>query len=103
MENVTFVDSRGLLIDGCKASSSYGVDDIVITDIDGSFIKSIDTSLENETGTLISNNLQTFGDCIEYSDNCMSYCPGVCLRTVKYEVEQFGTENYKLEVTGKSP
>ena len=101
MENVVFNDNRGLLVDGCMASSSYGVDNIVITDIDGSFISSMDSSAENETGVLISSSLPTFGDCVEYTDNCMSYCSDLCLRTVSYEVLHYGTEDIKLVVTGK--
>lgn len=100
-ENVAFSDSRGLIIDGCKASSSYGVDDIVITDIDGSFVSSIDASASNETGVLMSHVMQTFSECIELPDTCMQYCSDVCLQTISYKVEQYETEEMILRVTGK--
>jgi hypothetical protein len=97
IENVTFMDSRGLYVDACTAVSKYGVDDIVITDMDGSFV-------EGGYGVLVSNNdrMKFGGDnCFEYPSNCMAYCPGTCLRTVTYAVEQFGTENLQLLVTSK--
>ena len=101
IENVAFSDSRGLIIDGCKALSNHGVDDIIIADIDGSFVSSIDASANNETGVLMSNIMQTFSECIDYPDTCMQYCPGVCLQTISYKVEQYETEEVKLKVTGK--
>ena len=104
IENISISDSRGLFIDGCGAASKYGVDDIVITDLDGSFISSLgSTTSDNETfGVLVSNNARMmFGECFDYPSNCMAYCPGTCLRTVTFAVEQYGTENIKLEVTSE--
>jgi hypothetical protein len=105
MENVTISDSRGLFIDGCKASSSYGVDDVVLTDRDGYFAASLDGALfeEASAGVFVSSTAaMLFDGCIDYSANCMSYCPGICLRTVTYSIEQYGTENVMLVVTGAS-
>ena len=104
LQNVTVSDSRGLFVDGCKASSSYGVDDIVITDQDGYLAASLDGTsfLEAIPGAFVSNrDYMKFDDCIEYPDNCLAFCPGRCLRTLTYSVEQYGTENWKLKVTGE--
>ena len=104
LQNVTISDSRGLFMDGCKASSSYGVDDVVITDQDGYLLASLDGASFSEAtaGVFVSNkDYMKFDDCIEYPDNCLAYCPGRCLRTVTYLVEQYGTENVKLKVTGE--
>lgn len=91
-------------MDGCKASSVYGIDDIVITDVDGSLNPSGDS--EGTPGAFVSSfphMTEIFGDtCVEFEGNCMSYCPNVCLRTVTFGVEQFGTENVRLVVTSKS-
>eukprot|EP00804_Cyclotella_cryptica_P014145 CCRYP_005584-RA/>CCRYP_005584-RA protein AED:0.03 eAED:0.03 QI:259/1/1/1/0.94/0.9/20/117/3951 len=101
-ENVTVSDSRGLFIDACTASSKYGVDDIVINDLDGSLVASIaGNSAENETsGVFVSNSVSMkFSGCSEYLTNCLAYCPDLCLRTVTYAVEQFGTEGLNLVIT----
>eukprot|EP00804_Cyclotella_cryptica_P009369 CCRYP_018076-RB/>CCRYP_018076-RB protein AED:0.03 eAED:0.03 QI:374/1/1/1/0.94/0.9/20/617/4181 len=105
MQNVTVSHSGGLFMDACTASSKYGIDDIVINDLDGALIASIEgTSLEDAiSGVFVSNtNFMKFSDCIEYASNCLAYCPGLCLRTVTYAVEQFGTEGLKLLVTNDS-
>ena len=104
LENVTVLDSRGLFIDACTASLKYGVDDIVLHDLDGSLVASISgTSPDNETsGVFVSNtDSMKFSGCIEYASNCLSYCPDICLRTVTYAVEQFGTEGFNLLVTSE--
>ena len=103
LQNVTISDSRGLFMDGCKASSLYGVDDIVITDQDGYLLASLDGSSEATAGVFVSNNdFMKFDDCIEYPDNCLAFCPERCLRTVTYSVEQYWTEYLRLKVTGES-
>jgi hypothetical protein len=107
MTNVSIADSRDHFFDGCKAASKYGVDDIVITDVDGSLRTSMDgTPADNETfGVLVSNNAHhtTFAECFDYPSNCMAYCPSTCLRTVTYTVEQYYTEDVTLVVTSKFP
>ena len=99
-ENVTITDSRSLILDGCRAASSYGVNDIVITDIDGSLDP---TGTSTGPSAFVSNfphMTALFGDrCAAYANNCMAYCSDLCLRTVSFGVEQFGTENWKLKVT----
>lgn len=92
-------------MNGCKALSSYGVDDIVISDKDGYLVASLNGASQEEAsgGVWVTNSdHMKFDGCIEYPDNCMAFCPDICLRTVKYSVEQYGTEDLKLLVTGKS-
>jgi hypothetical protein len=104
MKNVTISDNRGIFIDGCTASSTYGVDDLVIADLNGHLAASIDgASLDEATpGVFVSNTPHMiFEDCIEYPSNCLAFCPNICLRTVAYSVEQYGSENLRLLVTGK--
>jgi len=105
LENVTVSDSRGLFIDACTASERYGVDDIVMHDLDGSLVASVaGTSPDNETtGVFVSNtDSMMFSGCIEYASNCLSYCPDICLRTVTYAVEQFGTAGFNLLITNEN-
>ena len=98
-ENVNVVDSRDMVIEACHAASSYGFNDIVINDIDGS----LDPAGEASNGALVSDNLFVHGVLGEGActsiGSCMAYCPNVCLRTFSYLVEQFGTENWKLRVS----
>jgi len=97
-ENVTVEDSRGTIIDGCRASS-YGYPDIVITDLDGS----LDPDKSAASGALVSDYPYMTGlfNCKSIG-NCMAYCPGVCLGMFTFFTERFGTENYKLRVTDTS-
>ena len=102
LQNVTVFDNRGMFIDGCKARLEYGVDDIVITDQDGYLAASINGAPFEEAipGVFVSNTEHMlFNDCVEYADNCLAYCPSICLRTVTYLVEQYETENVNLLVT----
>ena len=102
--NVTISDSRGLFIDACTALSRYGVDDIVINDLDGALASSImgTSSTSQTSGVFVSNtDFMKFSDCITYASNCVAYCPNLCLRTVTYAVEQFGTDGVKLLVTSE--
>lgn len=104
VENVTIFDSRGLFIDACTALLKYGVDDIVINDLDGALASSMTgtSSTSQTSGVFVSNtDFMKFGDCIGYASNCLAYCPDLCLRTVTYTVEQFGTDGFKLIVTSE--
>lgn len=84
---------------GCRAGQEVGVKDIVITDLDGSF----DPSGSSTGGALVSDephmtDILGNGTCTTVG-SCMAYCPGACLRSLTYSVEQFGTENWKLNIT----
>jgi hypothetical protein len=95
--NSTVIDDRGLIMDGCRAANERGVEDLVFTDVDGSF----DLTGQASGGALVSNfthMTDIFGGSCVNTGNCMAYCPGVCLRTMSFKVEQFGTENWKLQV-----
>lgn len=98
-QDVSIVDSRGTIIDGCRFASELGVSDIVINDLDGG----LDLSGASARGALVSNFphvTDIFGsDACSSIGNCMAYCPGLCLRTFTLRVEQFGTENWKLKVS----
>jgi len=98
-KNVNIVDVRGpsMIMNGCLAANDPGVKDIVITDMDGSF----DPARVATVGALVSNYphvTDILGNTCVDIGNCMAYCPGVCLRSIFFKVEQFGTENWKLKV-----
>ena len=98
VENINIIDSRGNKFDGCMASN-MGVKNLVITDMDGS----LDPSGTSGTGgSLVSDYPCVTGltgvECTSVLSMCMAYCPGACLRAFSYKVEQFGTENWTLEV-----
>ena len=91
-ENVNVDDSRGVIADGCKAAG-WNIKDVVMNELPDS---------HGSGGAWVSNDDRMTGvlgsvGCYEIS-GCMAYCPGVCLRRMTLEVEQFGTENWKLKV-----
>jgi len=78
-----------------------GIDSAYIIDLDGSLRPSAMST--TSISTLISNGakMQNFVDpekCIEVSEGCLKYCRDTCFRSVRYEVEPDGTEEYKLKV-----
>jgi hypothetical protein len=86
-------------MDGCQVATSYGVKDIVITDMDGSF----DPSRNGTSGSLVHDyehvkGILGVGACTSI-EKCLAFCPNACLRTFSLKVEQFGTENWKLRVS----
>lgn len=93
------VDSRNIMVDGCRMASEIGVKDLVFTDIDGS----LDPSGIATKGALVSDYPHVTdilgGAACTSLDHCTAYCKDVCLRTFSYKVEQFGTENWKLRVS----
>lgn len=97
--NVTIKDKRGMILDGCRASS-YGFPDIVINDLDGS----LDPDKNAASGALVSDKeymTTLLGGCKPFT-GCMAYCAGVCLNMFAIYTERFGTEKYKLRVTDTS-
>ena len=97
--NVNIVDSRNTKVNLCRIQDEVGVKTALITDMDGS----LDPSGQHTGGSLVSNfehmTTLTGVTCDVHEDQCMAYCPNVCLRTVMYKVEQFGTGNWTLRVT----
>jgi hypothetical protein len=98
-KNVRISDSRGVIMDGCDATASYGMKDIVITDMDGSF----DPSRNGTNGSIIHDyehvkGILGVGACSSIG-KCLAFCPNACLRKFLLKVEQFGTENWKLRVS----
>lgn len=98
VEDTKIVDSRGAVIDACKAETQIGVKDIVITDVDGS----LDPTGQASFGSLVQDHPFVhgiFGDACSSTGNCMAYCPELCLRTFTYKVEQFRTHSWVLRVS----
>ena len=93
-ENVNVDDSRGVVANGCKAEG-WLFKDVVINELPG---------LRSSGGAWVSNDdrmkgVLGSGGCYEIP-GCMAYCPGVCLRRMTLDVEQFGTEHWSLKVRG---
>ncbi len=98
-KNVQISDSRAVIMDGCEVTAAYGVKDIVITDMDGSF----DPSRNGTMGSIVQDydhvkGILGEGACSSIG-KCLAFCPNACLRKFSLKVEQFGTENWKLRVS----
>jgi hypothetical protein len=96
--NFKISDSRGFIMDGCEVTT-YGVKDLVITDLDGS----LNPSINGTSGSLVHDfdfvkGILGVGACSSIG-KCLAYCPNACLRTFLLKVEQFETENWKLRVS----
>jgi len=96
---VQISDSRGVIMDGCEVAAAYGIKDIVITDLDGSF----DPSRNGTSGSIVQDydhmkGILGVGACSSMG-KCLAFCPNACLRKFVMKVEQFGTENWKLRVS----
>ena len=94
--NVNVDDDRGMIMDGCRPSD-IGVSDIVINDADGS----MDPARTATKGALVQGYDHITGilpNCNSIG-HCMAYCSGVCLRTMKFKIEQHGTADWKLRVS----
>jgi len=110
-DNVTFKDDRGgNLIDGCSVSGSIsstattgGVRDVVITDVGGSSHPSMIDNVG--PGSFVSSTVQmtTFakGTCTRYSSMCLTYCEETCLRTVRFNVDQYLTDKWTMNVVNE--
>ena len=95
MSGSSVADSRNLIIDGCRMAEERNMKDILFNDVDGSF----DPAQASTGGALISNmGSGVFDSGCNDVGNCMAYCPGMCLRTMYFRVEQFGTEGWTLTV-----
>ena len=87
-------------INFCDADAA-GIDTVYLIDLDGRLKpSSVSTS---GPATLVSNgpNIQKFVNatkCTAVTPGCYKYCQDTCFRSVRYEVEQSGTQNYMLKV-----
>jgi hypothetical protein len=98
-EDVSF-DNGVQPIDFCLAEAQQIVD-IVLNDIDGSLDVGFNAS--KSMGTLISNSplVMNFVDstkCTMNEARCYNYCTDTCFRSMRYEVDSAGTEDYKLKL-----
>jgi len=97
-QNISIKDSRNYYINACRAQS-IGINDVVLTDKDGSVFNHINAS---SPYSIVSNvkSLTTFATnpCTLYPEMCVADCASTCLRTVEYSVEQFGTSKWALQI-----
>jgi hypothetical protein len=97
-EDTTFEEESGAF-DFCDAAAN-GVKDIYFVDADGSF--------SNDSpylfGTAISDEdemtrlVDPSKECRQYIEKCFRYCPGLCLRTIRYETDPTISESVKLRI-----
>ena len=99
--NLTVNGLRGQKTLSACAAAATNINDVVITDLDGS----LDPNPAPEfTGVASAVSNQPFmtafadGLCDEIEDSCMTYCRDTCLRTVSWLVEGSGTEGLTLHV-----
>jgi len=100
--NVSISDSRSnYYINACLAQS-VGINDIVLTDIDGGIFNrgnaSGPYSIVSNTNAMTAFTSSTTSSCLLYPEVCLAYCASTCLRTVEYFVEQIGTRYWALQL-----
>jgi len=97
-QNISIKDSRNFYINACRAQS-VGINDIVLTDIDGSLFNHTNASSPYSVVSNV-NSLTTFAanSCTLHPEMCLADCASTCLRTVEYSVEQFGTSKWALQI-----
>lgn len=91
-------------IDLCDAEAS-GMVGVYLVDLDGSLSTTIDPL--STSGSIVSNHHQmtTFVDqdrCTLVEEGCYMYCSNTCFNSIRYSIEQAGTENVKLKVCLKN-
>jgi hypothetical protein len=89
-------------IDFCLASKA-GINNIFITDLDGSL--NYPNKVSNTPATLVSNHqsmLEFINNeaCELYEDRCYRYCPETCFRTIRCETDPAETSSLFLRVCG---
>ena len=89
------------------AAEEAGLGDVVVTDVDSSMNpnpRAIDLGPPNSyrASSLVSDKpwMTAFlpDQCTSIPDACYAYCHHVCLRTITYRVDAYGTENVSLHV-----
>jgi hypothetical protein len=91
-------------IDFCRTETS-GIHDVYLTDMDGS-LRSQQLTLStnhNKSGVIISASspMLSFLDpenCVSNEGMCNKYCVATCVRSIRYEIDPAGSEDYKLRV-----
>jgi hypothetical protein len=93
------VDDDMGAFDFCDAAAN-GVMDIYFVDVDGS----LSTDSPSQFGTVISDDevMGRLADpskgCRRYADRCFRYCPGLCLRTIRYETDPMIPVSVELRI-----
>ena len=88
-------------VSACLAKSK-GIDDMLLTDLTGSFDPDTPSSFGG-VGSFVTDKvwMTAFagGPCVSYPDMCMSYCRDTCLRTVSFFTDDSGTKDWTMRVT----
>jgi Hint module len=101
MRGIMFDDIGISKIDFCRADK-VNVDDIYLTDLDGS-LKPSTVATVTSPSSLISlrPNMLQFVDrtkCMNVTDKCYSYCQDTCFRGILYEVDPSFTMNFTMKL-----
>lgn len=81
-------------------------DFLYIIDLDGSFRPN--PAIAPSISTLVASDNQTHltfldsSKCVDNTVGCYSFCHDTCFRSMRYEVEGPGQENYKLKVCSRA-
>lgn len=73
-----------------------------LTDLSSSLLTSTSRSFDGSS-TIVGDDswFQTFlhsDNCLVYANQCLAYCKDTCLRTVTYQTDPTGSDDYKLRV-----
>jgi hypothetical protein len=105
VNGVVFDDLGVSKIDLCRADKE-GVDDIYITDLDGSFKPSTVPNVTSASSLIsFQPNMLQFVDvtkCTNVTDKCYSYCRDTCFRGILYEVDPSFTTSFTLKLCKES-
>jgi len=99
--SVTFDDTvHSPIFDGCTLLNEKGVQDVLITDIDGA---SDPSGLSRGPASIVSNTvgMKKFSndDCASLSGSCMAYCPNTCMQSVDFLIDQSYSDKSSMKVT----
>jgi hypothetical protein len=101
LKDIKFDDVGISKIDFCRADQAY-VDDIYLTDLDGS-LKPSTLSTVTSPSSLVSlrPTMMTFLDmtkCTNVPGKCYTYCQDTCFRGIVFEVDPTTSTNYMLKL-----
>jgi hypothetical protein len=101
MKDIKFDDIGISKIDFCRADT-LNVDDIYLTDLDGS-LKPSTVSTVTSPSSLVSlrPNMLKFLDmtkCTDVTGQCYTYCQDTCFRGILYEVDPSTAVNFTLKI-----
>jgi hypothetical protein len=101
MKDIKFDDIGIGKIDFCRADQ-VNVDDIYLTDLDGSLKPSMVSTVTSPSSLVsLRPNMMQFVEgtkCTNIPDKCYSYCQDTCFRGVLYEVDPSFTMNFFLKL-----